>query len=138
MEKTLIMVKPDATRRNLVGDILNRFEKAGLKVAALKKLHLTKAQAQGFYHVHAQRPFFDSLTTFMASGPIVAAVLEGENAVLKVRGIMGATNPANAEAGTIRKDLAISLEENSVHGSDSLESAATEIPYFFSKMEICG
>lgn len=137
MEQTLIMVKPDATKRNLVGNILNRFEQADLKVVAIKRLHLTKKEAQGFYHVHAQRPFFDSLTTFMASGPIVAAVLEGENAITKVRDIMGATNPADAKEGTIRKDLAISLEENSVHGSDSPESASTEIPYFFNELEIC-
>ncbi|MBI5789133.1 MAG: nucleoside-diphosphate kinase [Candidatus Schekmanbacteria bacterium] len=137
MEQTLIIVKPDAVRRNLVGEVLGRFEKQGLKIVALKMLHLSKVEAEKFYYVHFQRPFFGSLTAFMASAPIVAAVLEGENAVSKARRIMGATNPAQAEPGTIRKDLAISLEENSVHGSDSPESAAFEIPFFFSRLERC-
>ncbi len=137
MEKTLILIKPDAVKRNLIGEILRRFESRGLSVAAMKLLRLSKEEAQGFYHVHAQRPFFDSLTAFMASGPIAAVVLTGEGEIItKVRDIMGATNPEDAAEGTIRKDLAVSLEENSVHGSDSPESAATEIPYFFSELEL--
>ncbi|HHD11683.1 MAG TPA: nucleoside-diphosphate kinase [Deltaproteobacteria bacterium] len=134
-ERTLSIVKPDGVRKNLIGEVIGRFEKAGLKVVALKMAHLTKAQAQGFYHVHRERPFFDSLTTFMSSGPVVLMVLEGEGAIKKVRDIMGATNPADAEAGTIRKDFADSIEENIVHGSDSPESAAFEIGYFFNALE---
>lgn len=137
MEQTLILVKPDAVKRNLVGEILGRFERQGLKITALKMLQLDKGDAEGFYYVHAQRPFFDSLTSYIASGPIVAAILAGENAVVKVRRIMGATNPEDAEEGTIRKDLALSLEENSVHGSDSAQSAAFEIAYFFNRLEPC-
>ena len=134
-ERTLSIVKPDGVRKNLIGEVIGRFEKAGLKVVALKMAHLTKAHAQGFYHVHRERPFFDSLTTFMSSGPVVLMVLEGEGAIKKVRDIMGATNPADAEAGTIRKDFADSIEENIVHGSDSPESAAFEIGYFFNALE---
>ncbi len=134
-ERTLSIVKPDGVRKNLIGEVIGRFEKAGLKVVALKMAHLTKAQAEGFYHVHRERPFFDSLTTFMSSGPVVLMVLEGEGAIKKVREIMGATNPADAEPGTIRKDFADSIEENIVHGSDSPESAAFEIGYFFNALE---
>ena len=137
MQQTLTLIKPDAVRRDLIGEILGRFEKAGLKIVALKMLHLDKTEAEGFYYVHSERPFFDSLTSYMASGPIVAAILAGDDAIAKLRKIMGATNPADAEPGTIRKDLAVSLEENSVHGSDSPESANFEIAYFFNRLEPC-
>lgn len=130
MERTLMMIKPDATARNLIGEILGRVEKSGLVVTELRKLHLTKAEAEEFYAVHKERPFFDSLCTFMSSGPIVAGVLEGEGAVLRWRDLMGKTNPADAEPGTIRKDLAESIERNSVHGSDAPETAAAEIRFF--------
>jgi len=125
-----MMIKPDATARNLIGEILGRVEKSGLVVAELRKIHMTKAEAQEFYAVHKERPFFDSLCTFMSSGPIVAGVLEGEGAVKRWRGLMGKTNPADAEAGSIRKDLAESIERNSVHGSDAAETAADEIRFF--------
>lgn len=138
IERTLSIIKPDATRRNLTGKINARFETAGLRIVAQKRLQLTKAQAEGFYAVHKERPFFNDLVSFMISGPVVVQVLEGENAVVKNREIMGATNPANAADGTIRKDFAESIEANSVHGSDSPENAAIEIDYFFAQTEIVG
>ena len=138
LERTLSIIKPDATRRNLTGQINARFEKAGLRIVAQKRLQLTRAQAEGFYAVHRERSFFDELVTFMISGPVVVQVLEGENAVLKNREIMGATNPANAAAGTIRKDFAESIEANSVHGSDAADTAAQEIGFFFAGIEIVG
>jgi len=137
-ERTLSIIKPDATRRNLTGKINARFEEAGLRVIAQKRLQLTLEQAQGFYAVHEGRAFFDDLCNFMVSGPIVVQVLEGEDAIAKNREIMGATNPANADEGTIRKDFAESVEANSVHGSDAPETAAEEIKYFFSQIEIAG
>ncbi len=136
VERTLSILKPDATRRNLTGKINAKFEEAGLRIVAQKRIQLTQAQAEGFYAVHKARPFFGELCSFMISGPVVVQVLEGENAVAKNREIMGATNPANAAPGTIRKEFAESIEANSVHGSDSLENAATEIAYFFSACEI--
>lgn len=136
MERTLVMVKPDAVRRNQVGEVIRRFEAAGLTIRALKMLHLERREAEGFYQVHRGRPFFESLTQFMSSGASVAMVLEGPDAIARVRKLMGATDPAKAEAGTIRKDLASSIEQNAVHGSDSPESAAYEIPYFFTAMEV--
>ncbi len=138
VERTLSIVKPDATRRNLTGQINARLEAAGLRIIAQKRLRLTREQAEVFYAVHAERSFFDDLCDFMISGPVVAQVLEGENAIVKNREIMGATNPANAEDGTIRKDFGESVEANSVHGSDSPETAAREIAYFFSDIEIVG
>ena len=137
-ERTLSIIKPDATRRNLTGKINARFEDAGLRIVAQKRLQLTKEQAKQFYSVHAERSFFNDLCAFMTSNPVVVQVLEGENAVLRNRDIMGATNPANAAAGTIRADFAESVEANSVHGSDSLENARTEIAFFFSETEIVG
>jgi nucleoside-diphosphate kinase len=137
VERTLSIIKPDATRRNLTGKINARFEEKGLRIVAQKRLRLTKEMAEGFYAVHKARPFFNDLVSFMISGPVVVQVLEGENAVAANREIMGATNPANAAPGTIRKDFAESIEANSVHGSDSPENAATEIGYFFSATEIC-
>jgi nucleoside-diphosphate kinase len=137
-ERTLSIIKPDATRRNLTGAINDRFEKAGLRIVAQKRLHLTQQQAEAFYAVHKERPFYGSLVGFMTSGPVVAQVLEGENAVAKNREVMGATDPAKAAAGTIRKDFAESIEANSVHGSDSAENAATEIAFFFAGVEIVG
>lgn len=136
MEKTLVIIKPDAVKKNLIGEIISRFEKNGLKIAALKKLKMTKEQAKGFYVVHKDRPFYESLTDFMSEGPCVVMVLEGEDAIARVRKIMGATNPAQAEEGTIRKDFAENIERNAVHGSDSPQSASYEIPYFFSAIEI--
>jgi len=138
IERTFSIIKPDATRRNLTGKVAAKLEEAGLRIVASKRVHLTRAQAEGFYAVHKERPFFNDLCTFMTSGPVVLQVLEGENAVLKNREVMGATNPANAEAGTIRKEFAESIEANSVHGSDSAENAAIEIAYFFSQVEIVG
>jgi nucleoside-diphosphate kinase len=138
IERTLSILKPDATRRNLTGAINDRFEKAGLKIVAQKRLRLSKEAAERFYAVHAARPFYNDLVAFMSSGPVVVQVLEGEDAIAKNRDIMGATNPANAAPGTIRKDFAESIEANSVHGSDSAESAAQEIAFFFSESEICG
>ncbi len=135
-ERTFSIIKPDATRRNLTGAINAHIEKSGLRIVAQKRLQLTKAQAEKFYEVHAARPFYGDLVTFMTSGPVVVQVLEGDNAVLKYRDVMGATNPANAAPGTIRKDFAESIEANSVHGSDSADNAAIEIAYFFSGMEI--
>ncbi|WP_019644319.1 nucleoside-diphosphate kinase [Novispirillum itersonii] len=137
-ERTLSIIKPDATRRNLTGKINARFEDAGLRIVAQKRVLLTQAEAEGFYAVHRERSFFPELVAFMTSGPVVVQVLEGENAVLKNREIMGATNPANAAPGTIRADFAESIEANSVHGSDSLENANIEVAYFFAQTEIVG
>ena len=137
VERTLSIIKPDATRRNLTGQIVARLEGAGLRVVAQRRMRLSTAQAEAFYAVHKARPFFKSLVEFMTSGPVVVQVLEGENAVALNRDIMGATNPANAAPGTIRKDFAESIEANSVHGSDSLENAATEIAFFFAGVDIC-
>ena len=137
IERTLSIIKPDATRRNLTGKINARFEEQGLRIVAQKRLRLTKETAEAFYEVHKERPFFRDLVTFMTSGPVVVQVLEGENAIAKNREVMGATNPANAAAGTIRKDFAESIEANSVHGSDSPENAAQEIAFFFAQSEIC-
>ena len=138
IERTLSIIKPDATRRNLTGKINARFEDAGLRIVAQKRLQLTKEQAEGFYYVHQERSFFGDLVEFMTSGPVVVQVLEGENAIQANRDIMGATNPANADEGTIRKDFAENVEANSVHGSDSPESAAEEICYYFAKLELVG
>ena len=138
VERTLSIIKPDATRRNLTGTINAKFEEAGLRIVAQKRLHLTRTQAEAFYAVHAARPFYGDLCTFMTSGPVVVQVLEGENAMTRNRDIMGATNPANAASGTIRKEFAESIEANSVHGSDSVENAAVEIAFFFSGLEIVG
>jgi nucleoside-diphosphate kinase len=137
-ERTLSIIKPDATRRNLTGAINERFEKAGLRIVAQKRLWLSRAQAEQFYAVHKARPFFNDLCAFMSSGPVVAQVLEGDNAIQRNRDIMGATNPANAAAGTIRKDFAESIEANSVHGSDAPETAKQEIAFFFSGLELVG
>ena len=136
--RTFSILKPDATRRNLTGAINAMIEGAGLRIVAQKRLHLTKAQAEGFYAVHRERGFFGELVSFMVSGPVVVQVLEGANAVPRYRDIMGATNPANADEGTIRKNFAESIEANSVHGSDSEENAAIEIAYFFAQTEIVG
>ncbi|MBF0612778.1 MAG: nucleoside-diphosphate kinase [Magnetococcales bacterium] len=136
VERTFSIVKPDAVAKNLIGQIYARFEAAGLKIIASKMLHLSKEQAGGFYAVHRGRPFFDDLTTYMSSGPIMVQVLEGENAILRNREIMGATDPKKAAAGTIRADFAESIEANAVHGSDSPENAVIEINYFFSTMEL--
>ena len=138
VERTFSIIKPDATRRNLTGKINARFEEKGLRIVAQKRIKMSRQQAEGFYAVHKERPFFNDLCTFMTSGPVVMQVLEGEDAVAKNREIMGATNPANAAPGTIRKDFAESIEANSVHGSDSPENAKTEIAYFFSPGEIVG
>ena len=138
IERTFSIIKPDATRRNLTGKILTCFEEAGLRVVASKRLRLSRAQAEGFYAVHKERPFFNDLCTFMTSGPVVVQVLEGENAVAKNREVMGATDPAKAEKGTIRALYAESIEANSVHGSDAPETAAQEIAYFFTEDEIVG
>ena len=138
IERTLSIIKPDATRRNLTGQINARFEHAGLRIVAQRRVRLTLEQAQGFYAVHSERAFFDDLCGFMISGPVVVQVLEGEDAIAKNREIMGATNPANADDGTIRKDFAESIEANSVHGSDAPETAVQEISYFFSALDIVG
>ena len=137
-ERTFSIIKPDATRRNLTGAVTRMLEEAGLRVVASKRIHLSRPQAEEFYGVHRERPFFNDLVSFMISGPVVVQVLEGDNAVAKNREVMGATNPANADAGTIRKELAESIEANSVHGSDSEENAATEIAFFFKPEEIVG
>jgi nucleoside-diphosphate kinase len=137
-ERTFSIIKPDATRRNLTGAVTNMLEKAGLRVVASKRIRMTREQAEGFYGVHRERPFFNDLVAFMTSGPVVVQVLEGEDAVALNRKVMGATNPAQAEPGTIRKELAESIEANSVHGSDSLENAKIEIDFFFSEDEIVG
>ena len=138
VERTLSIIKPDATRRNLTEEINKRFEDAGLRIVAQKDLHLTREQAEGFYAVHVERPFYNDLCEFMTSGPVVVQVLEGESAIEKNREVMGATDPADADEGTIRKDFAENVEANSVHGSDSPETAATEIAFFFSDDEIVG
>lgn len=137
-ERTLSIIKPDATRRNLTGKVIDRFETAGLRVVAQKRLWLSQQQAEAFYAVHKARPFYNDLVKFMTSGPVVVQVLEGPNAVAKNREVMGATDPAKAAAGTIRKDFAESIEANSVHGSDSAENAANEIRFFFADTEIVG
>lgn len=137
IERTLSILKPDAVGKNVIGEINSRFEKAGLKIIASRMLHLTQEQAEGFYAEHKERPFFGALTGFMTSGPVVVQVLEGENAVIKNRDLMGATNPAEAEAGTIRGDFAETIDENAAHGSDSAESAAREIAFFFTDDQIC-
>jgi nucleoside-diphosphate kinase len=137
VERTLSIIKPDATRRNLTGAISERFERKGLRIVAQKRLRLTRELAERFYAVHAQRPFYSSLVASMISGPVVVQVLEGDDAVAKNREVMGATDPAKADSGTIRKDFAESIEANSVHGSDSPENAAQEIAFFFSDIEIC-
>ena len=138
MERTLSIIKPDAVARNLSGAILKMIQDAGLKVVATKMIQLSKAQAEGFYAVHKERPFFGSLVDFMISGPVVVSILEGDNAIARYRKLMGATNPANAEAGTIRKLYAVDVEANSVHGSDAPETAAAETAYFFSALEMVG
>ena len=138
IQRTFSIIKPDATKRNLTGAIVAKFEEAGLRVVASKRIHLTKAQAGEFYAVHKERPFYDELCEFMASEPIVAQVLEGEDAIAKNREVMGATDPAEAAAGTIRAEFALSKGENSVHGSDAPETAAEEIAYFFSGLELVG
>ncbi|MEM9224837.1 MAG: nucleoside-diphosphate kinase [Pseudomonadota bacterium] len=138
IERTFSMIKPDATARNVTGKIIDRLEGAGLRVVASKRVRMSKAQAEAFYAVHKDRPFYAELTTFMSSGPTVVQVLEGENAIAKNREVMGATNPADAAAGTIRKDFATSIGENAVHGSDAPETAAEEIAFWFSGSEIVG
>ena len=136
MERTFAIIKPDAVERNIIGKVLEKVEGAGFRVVGLKKILLSKKEAEGFYYVHKERPFFNDLCSFMSRSPVVVLVLERENAIAKWREVMGATNPANADAGTIRKELGLSIEENTVHGSDSPESAAFEIPYFFSQLEL--
>ncbi|AUZ05777.1 nucleoside diphosphate kinase [Vitreoscilla sp. C1] len=136
IEKTISIIKPDAVAKNVIGEIYSRFEKAGLKIVAAKMKQLSQADAEGFYAVHKERPFFNDLVSFMTSGPVMIQVLEGENAVLANRELMGATNPKEAAAGTIRADFAQSIDANAVHGSDSLENAAIEIAYFFSAEEV--
>jgi len=137
VERTLSIVKPDGVEKNLIGEVYRRFEQASLVIVAARMLHLTRAQAEGFYEVHRERPFFGDLCSYMTSGPVVVQVLEGDNAVVRNREIMGATDPKKAAPGTIRADLATSIEENVVHGSDSAENAAREIAFFFSQTEIC-
>jgi nucleoside-diphosphate kinase len=137
LERTLSIVKPDGVRKNVIGDVYNRFEKAGLRIVAARMMHLTQAQAEAFYGIHRERPFFKDLVGFMTSGPVMVQVLEGEGAVASNRDIMGATDPKKADKGTIRADLADSIDANTVHGSDSLENAAREIAFFFSETEIC-
>jgi len=137
MERTLSIIKPDAVAKNVIGEIYSRFESAGFKIVAAKMMHLDEIMAGGFYAVHQDRPFFKDLITFMTSGPVIVQVLEGENAVAKHREIMGATNPQEAASGTIRSDFAESLDENAVHGSDSIENAAIEIAYFFGEDGVC-
>ncbi|MBL8599312.1 MAG: nucleoside-diphosphate kinase [Devosia sp.] len=138
LERTFSIIKPDATRRNITGKIIAKIEDAGLRVVASKRIHMTREQAQGFYAVHKDRPFYGELVEQMIASPVVVQVLEGENAILKYRETMGATNPANAAPGTIRKDFALSVGENSVHGSDAPETAAQEIKFFFTDAEIVG
>jgi nucleoside-diphosphate kinase len=138
IQRTFSIIKPDATARNLTGAINAKIEEAGLRIIAQKRIRLSKEQAEGFYAVHKERPFFGDLVSFMISGPVVVQVLEGEDAIAKYRDVMGATNPENAEPGTIRKEYAESIEANSVHGSDAPETAAQEIPFFFSEDEIVG
>ena len=136
MERTFAIIKPDAVERNIIGRILEKVEGAGFKIVGMKKIQLTRSQAEGFYHVHRERPFFNDLCAFMSRSPVVVMALERENAILSWRELMGATNPANADAGTIRKEFGLSIEENTVHGSDAPETAAFEIPYFFSQLEL--
>jgi nucleoside-diphosphate kinase len=136
MERTFAIIKPDAVERNIIGKILEKVEGAGFKIVGMKKIHLTKAQAEGFYYVHKERPFYNDLCAFMSRSPVIVMALEREDAILAWRGLMGATNPANAEAGTIRKEFGLGIEENTVHGSDAPETAAFEIPYFFSQLEL--
>ena len=138
IQRTFSIIKPDATARNLTGAINAKIEEAGLRIIAQKRIHLSREQAEGFYGVHKERPFFNDLVTFMISGPVVVQVLEGEDAIAKYRTVMGATNPEQADAGTIRKEFAESIEANSVHGSDAPETAAVEIAYFFSGLELVG
>jgi nucleoside-diphosphate kinase len=137
IERTFSIVKPDAVAKNCIGEIYGRFEKAGLRVIAAKMLHLTRAEAEGFYAVHRERPFFKDLVDFMVSGPVMVQVLEGEDAIARNREVMGATDPKKAAAGTIRADFADSIDENAVHGSDGPETAKAEIAYFFSQTELC-
>ncbi len=136
MERTLSIIKPDGVSRGLIGEVIKRFETAGIRIAAMKMLHMSKKEAEGFYAVHSDKPFFNSLTDFMSSDPIVVMVLEGENVISKNRELMGATNYKDADPGTIRADFATDIEKNVVHGSDAPETAATEIKYFFSELEI--
>ena len=137
IERTISIIKPDAVAKNVIGDIYSRFEKSGLSIVAARMAHLSQEQAEGFYAEHSERPFFGALVSFMTSGPVMIQVLEGENAVLTNRDLMGATNPAEADAGTIRADFAESIDENAAHGSDSVESAAREIAYFFTEEQLC-
>jgi len=137
IERTLSIIKPDAVAKNVIGEILSRFEKAGLRIVGAKMAHLTQQEAEGFYAVHKERPFFKDLVSFMTSGPVMIQALEGENAIAKNRELMGATNPAEAEAGTIRADFAESIDANAVHGSDAPETAAVEIKYFFGDDGVC-
>lgn len=137
LEQTLSIIKPDAVGKQSIGAIINRFEKAGLQPVAMKMMHLTKKQGEEFYSVHKGKPFFEALTSFISSGPVVVMVLEGENAVLKNREVMGATDPKKAALGTIRQEFASSIDENAVHGSDSIDNAKIEIAFFFSKQDIC-
>ncbi len=138
MERTLSIIKPDGVKRALIGEVIKRFDTNGIKIAAIKMIHMTRAQAQGFYAVHKERPFFDSLTAFMSSGPVVVMALEGENVIARYRELMGATNYKEAAPGTIRADFATDIEKNVVHGSDAPETAAFEIGYFFNRFEIVG
>ncbi len=138
MERTLSIIKPDGVSRGLIGEVIRRFEKSNIKIVGMKLLKMTKTEAEGFYMVHKERPFFDSLTDFMSSGPVVVMVLEGEEVIEKNRSLMGATNPEEADEGTIRKDFATEIEKNVVHGSDSPETASVEIAYFFNHFEIAG
>ncbi|HXZ38790.1 MAG TPA: nucleoside-diphosphate kinase [Thermodesulfobacteriota bacterium] len=137
MERTLSIIKPDGVKKGLIGEVVKRFEKAGLKVVAMKMIHMTKKAAEGFYAVHRGKPFYNSLTDFMSSGPCVVLILEGEKAIGRNRELMGATNPKDAAAGTIRKEYAANVEQNIVHGSDAPETAAFEMGYFFNALEIC-
>ena len=137
VEQTLSIIKPDGVQKNLIGEICSRFEKAGLEIVAARMMHLSKEQAEGFYAVHKERPFFNDLVSYMTSGPVMVQALQGENAIAKNREIMGATNPADADPGTIRADFAASIEENVVHGSDAKETAAAEIAYFFGDDGVC-
>jgi len=136
MERTLSIVKPDGIKKGILGEVIRRFQSAGIRVAAIKMIHMSKAEAEGFYAVHKERPFFDSLTDFMSSGPCVVMALEGEGVIRKNRELMGATNPEESDPGTIRKDFAANIEQNAVHGSDAPETAAFEIGYFFNALEI--
>jgi nucleoside-diphosphate kinase len=138
LERTLSIIKPDAVKKNVIGQILARFEKAGLRIVAARMMHLSRAEAEGFYAVHRQRPFFKDLVEFMISGPVLVQVLEGENAIAKNRELMGATDPKKADKGTIRADFADSIDANAVHGSDSAENAKTEVAYFFPACEVFG